>query len=264
MTAIGLGAVINRYQETHASSRRSRIFLLSHMRAYTSLLGHILGSHPEIDGYYEMHRGYRGPEDLALQEAAYQREEGLKPGGRYLFDKLLHNDYPLLLDRLGQEEGVIVLIALRDPDQAIPSILHLFRGRSLADAYGEPEGACQYYVERLAWLSAFATAWPGRYDYFDAECLVECPEPLLASLTRWLALSAPLRPEYRRFSRTGLARAGDTSAAIASGNILPRERRYGDITLAPALQSQAREAYRACRQALIAQARAVKLRGLTR
>lgn len=242
---------------------RSRIFLLSHMRAYTSLLGHVMGSHPEIDGYYEMHRGYRTPEDLALQEAAYQREEGLKPRGRYLFDKLLHNDYPLLLDRMGQEE-VIVLIALREPDQAIPSILHLFRGRSPADPYGEPEGACNYYTERLAWLAAFASAWPGRYDYFDAECLVECPVPLLASLTRWLALGSPLRPEYRRFSRTGLARAGDSSPTIASGHILPQERRYGDITLAPALQTQAREAYQACRQALMAQARAVELWGLTR
>jgi hypothetical protein len=241
---------------------RDRIFLLSHMRAYTSLLGHILGSHPEIDGYYEMHRGYRSPEDLALQAAAYQREEGLKAGGRYLFDKLLHNDYPLLLDRIDQE-GVLVLIALREPDRALPSIVHLFRGRSPADPYGEPEGACRYYVERLGWLAAFAQAWPGRYHYFDAECLVERPQLLLATLTRWLALDSPLRAEYRRFSRTGRARTGDSSAAIASGAILRRERRYGDIALAPALQTQAREAYRACRQTLIAQARAMELRDLT-
>ena len=38
----------------------ARIFLLSHMRAYTSLAGHILGSHPQINGYYEMHLGYEG------------------------------------------------------------------------------------------------------------------------------------------------------------------------------------------------------------
>jgi hypothetical protein len=28
----------------------ARIFLLSHMRAFTSLAGHILGSHPQIKG----------------------------------------------------------------------------------------------------------------------------------------------------------------------------------------------------------------------
>lgn len=238
---------------------RSRIFLLSHMRAYTSLLGHILGSHPEIDGYYEMHRGYRTPDDLAQQEEAYQREEGLQPGGRYLFDKLLHNDYPLLLDRIGQQ-GAIVLIALRDPDRSIPSIVHLFRGRSPLDPYGQPEGACRYYVERLAWLATFAATWPGRYHYFDAECLVERPLPLLASLSRWLDLGSPLREEYQLFTRTGLARAGDSSAAIASGAILPRARRYGDITLAAELHAQARRAYRACRQALMADALAVEQR----
>ena len=35
----------------------ARIFLLSHMRDLTSLAGHTLGSHPQINGYYEMHLG---------------------------------------------------------------------------------------------------------------------------------------------------------------------------------------------------------------
>ncbi|MGV8991151.1 MAG: hypothetical protein ACOH1Q_07075 [Thiobacillus sp.] len=36
------------------SDRYARISLLSHMRALSSLAGHILGSHPQINGYYEM------------------------------------------------------------------------------------------------------------------------------------------------------------------------------------------------------------------
>lgn len=40
------------------SNRYARIFLLSHMRALTSLAGHILGSHPQINGDYKMHPGY--------------------------------------------------------------------------------------------------------------------------------------------------------------------------------------------------------------
>ena len=39
--------------------RFDRIFLLSHMRAFTSLTGHILGSHPKINGFYEMHFSYQ-------------------------------------------------------------------------------------------------------------------------------------------------------------------------------------------------------------
>jgi hypothetical protein len=41
-----------------SSDPYARIFLLSHMRAFTSLAGHILGSHPQINGYYEMHISY--------------------------------------------------------------------------------------------------------------------------------------------------------------------------------------------------------------
>ena len=33
--------------------RRNYIFLLSHVRGYTTLLSHILGSHREISGYAE-------------------------------------------------------------------------------------------------------------------------------------------------------------------------------------------------------------------
>jgi hypothetical protein len=45
----------------------ARIFLLSHMRAYTSLAGHILGSHPQINGYYEMHISYEDASALDRQ-----------------------------------------------------------------------------------------------------------------------------------------------------------------------------------------------------
>jgi len=44
----------------------ARIFLLSYMRAFTSLAGHILGSHPRINGYYEMHISYEDASALGL------------------------------------------------------------------------------------------------------------------------------------------------------------------------------------------------------
>ena len=69
----------------------SRIFLLSHMRAYSSTLGHIIGSHPRINGYYEMHQSYLSDADLAQQIADYSQHDNLKPDSHYQFDKLLHN-----------------------------------------------------------------------------------------------------------------------------------------------------------------------------
>ncbi|HEX7971345.1 MAG TPA: hypothetical protein VF501_03895 [Thiobacillus sp.] len=80
----------------------ARIFLLSHMRAYTSLAGHILGSHPQINGYYEMHLSYEDAAALDRQLETYKQGEVLKENSRYLFDKLLHNDYLLLPERRGR------------------------------------------------------------------------------------------------------------------------------------------------------------------
>jgi hypothetical protein len=86
------------------SERYARIFLLSHMRVYTSLAGHILGSHPQINGYYEMHLGYEDAAALDRQLELYRQGERLKPSSRYLFDKLLHDDYVLKPERLGHQE----------------------------------------------------------------------------------------------------------------------------------------------------------------
>ena len=40
------------------------LFVVGHMRSYSSLLAHILGSHPRIVGYAEMHQKYRNVLDL--------------------------------------------------------------------------------------------------------------------------------------------------------------------------------------------------------
>ena len=80
--------------------RYQRIFLLSHMRAYSSLIGHILGSHPHINGYYEMHLSYTSASDLDQQLRLYMQTETPEPGSIYLFDKPLHNDYALDTDIL--------------------------------------------------------------------------------------------------------------------------------------------------------------------
>jgi hypothetical protein len=63
----------------------ARIFLLSYMSAFTSLAGHILGSHPQVNGYQEMYLGY---EDAAAGSAAggvQTRRFGY--GGRALMNK---------------------------------------------------------------------------------------------------------------------------------------------------------------------------------
>ena len=102
------------------------IFLLSHMRANTSLISHILGSHAQISGYYEMHLSYCSAEDLVRQQQMYLTNDSIEKNTKYLFDKLLHNDYKLYLDHLGAGNPQ-VLVSIRSAEQTIKSIVNVFR-----------------------------------------------------------------------------------------------------------------------------------------
>lgn len=230
--------------------QRARVFLLSHMRAYTSLLGHVLGSHPEIDGYYEMHRAYVLADDLDRQLAQYAAHDALQPGGRLLFDKLLHNDYTLNL-ALPALADATVLVALRPPAATLPSIVALFAQKDRDDPYATPEGATGYYLGRLAALAGFAARHPGRFRYFDADTLLADTPRIFAALERWLGLGTPLTTDYRLFAHTGIAGAGDSSPALASGRI---QRASPPAPFDPVLLMRADAAYRDCRAQLIARA----------
>ena len=231
----------------------ARIFLLSHMRAYTSLAGHILGSHPRINGYYEMHLGYEDAAALDRQLEAFRHDEALKPGSRYLFDKLLHNDYALKPERLGRAD-IKILVALAEPAHTIRSIVYLFRQKPDPDLYASPVAAANYYIERVRALAGFCrtTDWP--YSYFDAELLQRAPERLLPRLTAWLELDSPLSERYEVFSQTGKARRGDTSERVRSGRIDRARSDYSEVAIPEDVLKAAAEAYRECREEIAARA----------
>lgn len=231
----------------------ARIFLLSHMRAYTSLAGHILGSNPGINGYYEMHISYEGAADLQRQLADYRKHDPLKAGSRFLFDKLLHNDYRLTPGGLGPV-SLHLLVALRRPEATLKSIISLFAQKPSAAHYASPEAAARYYTERLAWLARFCATTDRDYRYFDAELWVEGPQRLLPTLTGWLGLEQPLQEHYQRFSQTGKARKGDSSPAIQRGEIVKQGRDYAEIRIPQAILAEAERAYADCRQRIIGQA----------
>ncbi|MEB4591743.1 sulfotransferase [Candidatus Thiothrix sp. Deng01] len=227
-----------------------RIFLLSHMRAYTSLLGHILGSHPAINGYYEMQMAYASEQALTQQEQFYARQDSFKPGSRYLFDKLLHNKHTLNLQLPGLENAILIL-ALRQPEQTLKSIINLFAQKDTDHPYSYPEKATRYYLERLENLATFSQRHPQRYYYFDAELIRSDTESTLKKLEKWLQLDSPLTPHYHRFSKTGVAGAGDTSAAIGSGTIINQETQYPNIQLETGPLQQAIHNYWECRAQLM-------------
>jgi len=69
---------MNRFAEPH-----SRIFLRANARL-TSLAGYILGSHPQINGYYEMHISYEDASALDKQLDVFLESDVFKENSRYL------------------------------------------------------------------------------------------------------------------------------------------------------------------------------------
>lgn len=223
------------------------------MRALTSLAGHILGSHPEINGYYEMHISYEDASALDKQLEVFQESDVLKKNSRYLFDKLLHNDYVLKPGQLGPA-NIKILISLLEPERTIKSIVDLFAQKEIEDPYASPLEAANYYIARVQALADFSRTANQPYYYFDAELLQRTPESLLPRLSDWLELDTPLAEHYQVFSQTGKARKGDSSGRIHSGRIdrTPTDRSH--IAIPENVLGRAREVYRECRREIIGNA----------
>jgi hypothetical protein len=228
----------------------ARIFLLSHMRAYTSLAGHILGSHPQINGYYEMHISYMDASALGKQREMFLQGDVLKENSRYLFDKLLHNDYLLQPERLGLSE-MKILVSLAEPAHTIKSIVHLFAQKEFPDLYASPIEAANYYIARVESLAGFCRSTDRGYYYFDAELLQRAPETLLPTLSEWLELDSPLSTRYQTFSQTGKAGRGDSSRRIHQGSIDKTKIDYSHIAIPEEALSRAQTVYRECRERII-------------
>jgi hypothetical protein len=228
----------------------ARIFLLSHMRAFTSLAGHILGSHPQINGYYEMHISYEDASALDRQLDVFRQGDVLKENSRYLFDKLLHNEYLLKPERLGLAD-IKILVALAEPERTIKSIVHLFAQKEVEDLYASPVEAANYYVARLKALADFCRTADRDYYYFDAELLQGAPEKLLPRLSDWLELDSPLSERYQTFSQTGKAGRGDSSERIHRGRIDRARVDYSHVVIPEEVLRAAREVYRECRGRIV-------------
>jgi hypothetical protein len=220
------------------------------MRAFTSLAGHILGSHPSINGYYEMHISYDDAAALDRQLEMYQQHEKLKAGSRYLFDKLLHNDYRINTG-LFEPADTKILVSLLEPGKTVRSIVDLFRKKPKQALYASPCEAAGYYTDRVSLLAEFCRNADLPFFYYDAQLFQEAPDKLLRTLTDWLDLDSSLTERYQLFSQTGKERTGDSSALIYSGKIDKHQADYSHIDIPEHVQSRACEIYRVCRSAII-------------
>jgi hypothetical protein len=193
------------------------LFILSHMRSYSSLLAHVLGSHPEIDGYCETHLRYYFPFDVLRLHWRVRKLTGEPLRGRYVLDKILHNYAiaPSILD--GRRTRAVLL--LRRPVEVVQSILHMGTHLDPLARNTDLEHVSGYYVARLERLTELARRLGRRAAFLESEALLERTDDTLEFLRDHLELSGPLQRHYRSFAKTGKPKFGDPSPAIHSGEI---------------------------------------------
>jgi hypothetical protein len=209
-----------------APDMRSRgyLLLISHMRSHSTLLAHILGSHPEIDGNSELHRSYECQMELREMTRRIEEATGRRRRGRYALDKLLHNagriDAAIL-----RRDDVKVVFLIRNPVDTIPSIVRTSRAVDLSLPEASPEGAVDYYVSRLERIGRYSELVGERAAFVEAERLIDDTDIVLARLTRHLGLATPLEPTYERFPLSGQPGHGDPSTNILAGRVLRDDER---------------------------------------
>ncbi len=230
------------------------IFVVSHMRSFSTLLCHILGSHEEIAGYVETHQSYLGRIDLHRLRRTIRETTDDPLVRRYGLDKILHN-YVHIAPGVLTRSDVKILFLLRNAEDTLRSILNLFLGRPSKGPINDPESALNYYVTRLKQIEQYSVQLGRNACFLESEQLIGETDAVLQGLAQWLELSEPLSPNYRTFKFTGEDHFGDPSSAIKTGRIVAsaeiRHETYVPMTIPETILRRGQEAHAACRETLL-------------
>jgi hypothetical protein len=236
----------------HARYAGKYIFVLSHMRSFSSLLCHILGSHPAISGYGETHQSYLMKTDLERLARRVREQTGNTALRAHVLDKVLHNRHEIAPNILGRPDVKCVFL-LRNAEDTLSSSVNVMQ------LLGRPErftlrDMLDYYVARLAQLVRYGAQLGSSAHFVESDRLIGETDAVLADLSRWLALDEPLTSEYQTFPLTGVFGHGDPSPNIKAGRVVAsaadRRQGYAPVGLPPDVLERGEAAYIACRSAL--------------
>jgi hypothetical protein len=193
------------------------ILMFSHMRSYSTLIAHLLGSHPQVSGYTEQQQSYRTFADLSGLTYGIWKVSDHRVEGAYLFDKLLHDGH-VVTDRVLERDDVLPVYAIREPTASLRSIVAMARAKN-RPAWQDPEGASRHLHKRYAALRDLSERRGDAAALFT-DSVVHEPEQTLAGLTRYLGLDTDISASYDSFPKTGVSGFGDPTGPIAAGRIV--------------------------------------------
>jgi hypothetical protein len=220
------------------------IILLSHMRARSSVLSHVLGSNNEISGYYEQHLDHKDKFFNIKVKANLLLEGSLLPENTYIFDKVLHERFD---PRSFKRYKVVVLI--RNPSETLNSIMSMGAINN-SIWQGDPYRAFAYYCQRLQNIIDMVEIAGDDVFFIESDDLIYNTDYVLKELSCFLKLNKTLSKNYELFEKTGAPVYGDPSDNIKSGSIVKTENNK-TVVVPDELLAVAQHYYDRCQQLCI-------------
>jgi hypothetical protein len=216
------------------------------MRCGSSLLLHLLLTHPGIIGCGERNSAYRSARDLdRLEIEARLRHSALFRHFRYAADQINHDKFTPN-EELLHSPRIRLIFLVREPVASISSIVQLTKKHYEEWSVAK---AAEYYVQRLNTLARLA-----RLTILNGEALSLTYEDLIADtpgvferLQSFLNLPPRFSEQYRVQNFTGTR--GDPSDNILAGRIV-RNKPAPQMAIPPNEMDRIRAAYRGYEQSL--------------
>ncbi len=226
------------------------LFVFAHMRSGSSLLVHLLNSHPMILGYGETKITYKDANSLShlISKVAHFFGKN-RVVETYILDKVVQDK---LFDAMSllKRKDVYCLFLMRNAEKALPSITNMFVNvyPKIFPGYagGEVE-ALDYYskrLEKLVELAQFVDS-KERSLFVSYEQLIDQTEDVFVGIHEWLNIENTFNETYEVHKATGIPVVGDFSDTILSGKI-QREIKTANQTVSPAVLEQGTTAYNQC------------------
>ena len=220
----------------------SYLFVVSHVRSRSTLLSHILGSHPKIEGYLEWGKEYKSKKDfIRLRLQSWKEFKWHSP--QYLMDKVLYKELIPTAQCLMQNPTKCILL-IRNPRETIRSKLAAsFEEDEITKS--SPEWITNYYCEMTQEIVNLARQLPEKqWMFVDSKKLIENPNDILKEIQIFLELEEPLTTNYQIYGGTGNPQLGDSTRNIKAGKILNLDKtRYDNIVIENHFLEKAEQAF---------------------
>jgi hypothetical protein len=204
------------------------VFVLAHMRSGSTLLSHILASHPKFVHAGESYITYRTSADLPnLAIETCRRLRKIYLAAVYVTDKIVYDGF--MTDEVLKSPLVHkCVIQIRSPESALQSMI---------DHYGWQEKlALDVYISRLDSLVRHGLILRDRALLIEYDDLVGRTERTLAKLTSFFGEPLPFEQNYKTNRMTGRL-VGDNSINIWAGRIIRTQPHKIDISSAALVQA---------------------------